>query len=286
MFSSELSTHLAGRYVEIQVYPLSFDEFLEFRNRIEIEEPEEKSFQDYLKFGALPGLHEIRASSEAKYQYLSDIFNSVLLKDVISRYNVRDTELLKRIVLFLMGNIGSLLSAKKISEFLKSQGRKLSTETVYNYLDFLESALIIERVKRFDIKGKKFLETQEKIFPMDVGIRNALLGYRPNDISSLLENAVFLRLRQSGFSVYVGKQGDSEVDFVAIHGDQRVYIQVCHLITTENQQRVFGTLKSIRDNYPKIVLTLSPLVSGNDEGIIVANLVEFLKKPNRYIPFV
>lgn len=181
--------------------------------------------------------------------------------------------------------MGSLFSAKKISEFLKSQGRKLSTETVYNYLDFLESALIIERVKRFDIKGKKFLETQEKIFLMDVGVRNALLGYRPNDISALLENAVFLRLRQSGFSVYVGKQGGSEVDFVAIHGDQRFFLQVCYLITPENQQRGFGPLKSVKDNYPKIVLTLSPLVSGNDEGIIVANLVEFLKKPNRYIPF-
>jgi len=278
LLSSDLSTLLAGRYVEIQVYPLSFDEFLEFRK--EFGESEEVSFREFLRFGSLPGLHEINASSEAKNQYLGDIFNSVLLKDVISRHNVRDTELLNRIVLFLMDNIGSLFSAKKISEFLKSQGRRLSTETVYNYLDFLERAFIIERVKRFDIKGKKFLETQEKIFFTDIGVRNALLGFRPNDISALLENAVFLRLRQSGFRVYVGKQGDSEIDFVAVCEDRRIYIQVCYLITPENQQREFEPLKSIKDNYPKMVLTLSPLVSGNDEGIIVANLMDFLKNPS------
>lgn len=277
LLSGELSTHLAGRYVEIRVYPLSFDEFLEFRNGFG--ESENDSFQEFLRFGSLPGLQEINGSSEAKNQYLGDIFNSVLLKDVISRYNVRDTELLNRIVLFLMDNIGSLLSAKKISEFLKSQGRRLSTETVYNYLDFLESAFVIERVKRFDIKGKRFLETQEKIYLTDIGVRNALLGYRPNDISALLENAVFLRLRQSGFQVYVGKQGDTEVDFVAVCEDRRIYIQVCYMLTPENQQREFAPLKSIKDNHLKMVLTLSPLVSGNDDGIIVANLMDFLKKP-------
>lgn len=196
LLSGELATLLAGRYVEIQMFPLSFDEFLEFRKSSG--EDIHKSFDAFLRFGGLPGLHELQASPRATSQYLSDVFNSVLLKDVVSRNNIRDSELLNRIIQFIFDNVGSTFSAKNISDFLKSQGRKLGVETIYNYLDYLENAFVIERVKRFDLKGRKYLETQEKIYAADVGIRNSVLGYRPSDIAGILENLVYLNLRQKG----------------------------------------------------------------------------------------
>lgn len=229
LLSGELTTLLAGRYVEIQMFPLSFDEFLEFRK--DSGEDIHKSFDAFLRFGGLPGLHELQASPRATAQYLNDVFNSVLLKDVVSRNNIRDTELLNRIIQFIFDNVGSTFSAKNISDFLKSQGRKLGVETTYNYLDYLENAFVIERVKRFDLKGKKYLETQEKIYAADVGIRNSVLGYRPSDIAGILENLLYLNLRQKGFRVSVGKMGTLEVDFVASKDEEVLYVQVCYQLT-------------------------------------------------------
>lgn len=277
LLSGELSTLLAGRYAEIKIYPLSFDEYLEFRK--ETNSSDHEAFEDFLRFGGLPGLHELRANTQATNQYLNDVFNSVLLKDVISRHNIRDTELLDRIIRFIFDNVGSLFSAKNISDFLKSQGRKLSTETIYNYLTYLENAFVIERVKRFDLKGKKILETQEKIYASDVGIRNAVLGYKPTVIAGLLENLVYLNLRQKGFDVSVGKAGTQEIDFVATNEGQRIYIQVCYQLTPENFERELGPLKAIKDNYSKYVLTLSDLMYGDHEGILIKNLREFLAEP-------
>lgn len=277
LLSGELATLLAGRYVEIQMFPLSFDEFLEFRKSSG--EDIHKSFDAFLRFGGLPGLHELQASPRATSQYLSDVFNSVLLKDVVSRNNIRDSELLNRIIQFIFDNVGSTFSAKNISDFLKSQGRKLGVETIYNYLDYLENAFVIERVKRFDLKGRKYLETQEKIYAADVGIRNSVLGYRPTDIAGILENLVYLNLRQKGFSVSVGKSGTSEVDFVASKDEAVLYVQVCYQLTLENLEREVSPLRQIKDNYPKLVLTLSDLMTGDIEGIKIRNLIDFLVEP-------
>lgn len=277
LLSGELATLLAGRYVEIQMFPLSFDEFLEFRKNCE--EDVHKSFDAFLRFGGLPGLHELQASPRATAQYLNDVFDSVLLKDVVSRNNIRDTELLNRIIQFIFDNVGSTFSAKNISDFLKSQGRKLGVETIYNYLDYLENAFVIERVKRFDLKGRKYLETQEKIYAADVGIRNSVLGYRPTDIAGILENLVYLNLRQKGFSVSVGKSGTSEVDFVASKDGAVLYVQVCYQLTPENLEREVSPLRQIKDNYSKLVLTLSDLMTGDIEGIKIRNLIDFLVEP-------
>ena len=259
------------------MFPLSFDEFLEFRQNGG--DDVHKSFDAFLGFGGLPGLHELQASPRATTQYLSDLFNSVLLKDVVSRNNIRDTELLNRIIQFIFDNVGSTFSAKNISDFLKSQGRKLGVETIYNYLDYLENAFVIERVKRFDLKGRKYLETQEKIYAADVGIRNSVLGYRPTDIAGILENLVYLNLRQKGFTVSVGKSGTSEVDFVASKDGAVLYVQVCYQLTPENLERGVSPLRQIKDNYPKLVLTLSDLMAGDVEGIKIRNLVDFLAEP-------
>lgn len=276
LLSGELATHLAGRYIELQVYPLSFEEYLNFRNARSEQRKVPEYFEEFLKLGGMPGLHEIHGRPTAKYQYLSDIFDSVLLKDVISRNNIRDTELLRRIIIFLMDNIGSSFSAQTVSNFLKNQGRRLSTETVYNYLDFLENALIIERARRFDLKGKNYLATQEKIFVTDVGIRNAVLGYKPKDIAGILENVVFLNLRQKGYSVSVGTLGKQEIDFVGEKDGKRQYMQVTYQLTPDNYEREISPLKKITDNYPKILLTMSPDLTGDEEGIQIQYLPDFL----------
>ena len=237
LLSGELATLLAGRYVEIQVYPLDFDEYLAFaaENEDEAKLSKREQFANFLRFGGLPGIHQLKWDEDRVMQYLHDIYNSVLLKDVIARNRIRDTALLESIVLYLMDNIGNTFSAKTISDFLKSQGRKLGTETVYNYLKALESAFLIHKVVRFDIKGKRILETQEKYYLSDLGLRHAVIGYRDNDIAGVLENTVFLELLRRGFSVNIGKQDVAEVDFVANRADDRLYIQVCYILTPETR---------------------------------------------------
>ncbi|MDO4825550.1 MAG: ATP-binding protein, partial [Bacillota bacterium] len=223
LLSGELATLLAGRYVEIRVYPLDFKEYLLFAatNEEESQLPQQEQFANFLRFGGLPGIHQMKWDEDRIMQYLQDIYRSVLLKDVMMRNQIRDTALLERIILYLMDNIGNTFSAKTISAFLKSQGRKLSTETVYNYLDVLESAFLIHKVTRFDIKGKRLLETQEKYYFSDLGLRHAVMGYRDNDIAGILENVVFLELLRRGYSVHIGKQDAAEVDFIADRADER-----------------------------------------------------------------
>ena len=179
-------------------------------------------------------------------QYLHDIYNSVLLKDVIARNKIRDTALLESVIAYLMDNIGNTFSAKTITDFLKNQGRKLSAETVYNYLRALESAFLIHKAVRFDIKGKRILKTQEKYYLSDLGLRHAVIGYRDNDIAGVLENIVYLELLRRGWTVHIGKQDVAEVDFVASRADERLYIQVCYVLTSENTEREFGPLEGIQ----------------------------------------
>lgn len=278
LLSGELATLLAGRYVEIRVYPLDFKEYLDFaaRNEVEAKLTRQEQFSHFVHFGGLPGIHQIKWEESRIMQYLNDIYNSVLLKDVVARHKIRDTELLERIVFYLMDNIGNTFSAKTISDFLKSQGRKLSTETVYNYLKALESAFLIHKAARFDIKGKRILETQEKYYLADIGLRHAVMGYRDNDIAGVLENIVFMELLRRGFSVKIGKQDAAEVDFVADRSDERLYIQVCYILTPENIDREFAPLEAIADNYEKLVLSADTLLRVNRSGIRQQNIMEFL----------
>jgi predicted AAA+ superfamily ATPase len=211
-------------------------------------------------------------------QYLGDIYSSVLLKDVISRNKIRDTALLGGSVQYLIDNIGNTFSTKTISDFLKNQVRRLSIDTVYNYLKALENAFLIHRVSRYDIKGKRIAEMQEKYYLSDLGIRHAVLGYRNNDISGLLENIIFLELFRSGYSVHIGKQGAAEVDFIADRQDERIYIQVAYVLTAENTEREFSPLEAIPDNYPKMVISTDYLASFNRKGIYQKNILTFLRE--------
>lgn len=249
LLSGELATLLAGRYVEIRVYPLDFQEYLDFAaaNPDEAGLSRQEQFADFLRFGGLPGIHQMKWEEGRIMQYLQDIYNSVLLKDVIARNRIRDTALLEGIVLYLMDNIGNPFSAKSISDFLKSQGRKLSTETVYHYLKALENAFLIHKVRRFDIKGRR-----------------------------ILENTVYLELLRRGWNVHIGKQGVAEVDFVAGRTDERLYIQVCYVLTPENMDREFGPLEAIPDNYEKLVLSTDTLLRINRGGIRQKNIMDFL----------
>ena len=278
LLSGELATLLAGRYVEIHVYPLDFKEYLDFarENPEEAKYDKQQNFADFIRYGGLPGVHQMKWEQEPLMQYLTDIYNSVLLKDVIQRYKIRDTALLESIAIYLMDNIGNTFSAKTISDFLKSQGRKLSTETVYNYLKALEDAFLVHKVPRFDIKGKRLLETQEKYYLSDLGLRHAIIGYRDNDISGVLENVVYLELLRRGYSVKIGKQGAAEVDFVADKGDDRLYVQVCYVLTDENTDREFAPLEAIADNSEKVVISTDSLLNFNRGGIRQKNILDFL----------
>ena len=278
LLSGELATLLAGRYVEIRVYPLDFHEFLDFaaQNEDEAKLSRSEQFADFLRFGGLPGIHLMKLDEERLTQYLHDIYNSVLLKDVIARNKIRDTALLESIILYLMDNVGNTFSSKTISDFLKSQGRKLSTETVYNYLKALENAFLIHKAVRFDIKGKRLLETQEKYYLSDLGLRHAVMGYRDNDIAGILENTVYLELLRRGYTVRIGKQGVAEVDFVAERADERIYIQVCYVLTPENTDREFAPLEVIQDNYEKVVISTDTLLRINRGGIKQKNIIDFL----------
>jgi predicted AAA+ superfamily ATPase len=278
LLSGELATLIAGRYVEITIFPLDFQEFLDFtafyKNDLKLTNTEK--FSGFLRYGGLPGIHQMKWEEARINQYLTDIFNSVLLKDVIAKYSIRNTALLERITLYVMDNIGNTFSAKKISDFLKSQGRKLSTETVYNYLSALEEAFFIHRVSRYDLKGKRLLETQEKYYLSDLGFRHAIMGYRSSDIAALLENVVFLELLRRGYSVYIGKLGVAEVDFIANRGDERLYIQVTYILTEDNMNREFAPLEAIADNYRKIVISTDSLIKINRNGIQQVNILDFL----------
>ena len=279
LLSSELATYIAGRYVEIKIYPLSFQEYIDFvsENNKENSLSLDEYFSQYMNFGGLPGIHIFNYNKEEIYQYLVDVYNSILLRDVITRNNIRDIELLERVVLYIMDNIGNIFSAKSISDFLKNQGRKLSVETIYNYLKALENAFIISKVQRYDIKGKNILETQEKYYLSDLGFRHAKLGYQSNNISGYLENIVFLELLRRKYKVNIGKQDNKEIDFVANLRDENLYLQVTYLLASlETIEREFSPLKSIKDNYPKMVLSMDNLPESNIEGIKRKRIIDFL----------
>jgi predicted AAA+ superfamily ATPase len=254
--SGELATYLSGRYIEIKVFGLSYSEYLTFNNL-----PDEvNSFQNYLKFGGLPYLSNLDNEIQIAFEYLTSIYNTILLKDVIARFKIRNVKFLENLVAFLADNIGNIVSSKKISEYLKSQNINISTQIVIDYLGYLEASFLIFKVKRTGIEGKKIFEIGKKYFFEDTGIRNAIVGYNPNDIHKIMENIVYLHLRMAGYSVTVGVDGKKEVDFIAQKSGEKIYIQVAYMLTNQQTiEREFGNLLEIRDNFPKYVVTMDEL---------------------------
>ncbi len=277
MLSSELSTLLSGRYIEFPLYPFTFRDFVKIRKTNAPEEHVRDMFRHFLRYGGLPGIHTLPFSDEIVFPYLNAIYNTVLLKDVVSRNKIRDVEQLERISRFVLSNIGNITSAKKISDYLKSQRTKVAVETVQNYLFYLGQAYMVHQAKRYDLKGKKILEYSEKYYPADIGLRFGVAGYADDDISGVLEAVVYLELLNRGYKVFVGQTGTQEIDFIAEKQDERLYIQVAYLLDKESTiNREFGNLMTIRDNFPKMVLSLDDFGEKTRQGIIRKNIIEFL----------
>lgn len=277
LLSSELSTYLSGRYVEIKVLPLSFKEYLEFTNKEDTKTIEEK-FIEYIKFGGMPGIITLKDEENLYENAVKGIYNTVFMKDVIERNKVVDATLLEKILKFLMSNIGSLISAKKIADFLTSQGTKITHNTVLNYIQMLENAYIIYRVPRYDIKGKEVLKTLEKYYIVDTGIRNIILGFRDADFGHLIENIVYFELIRRGYEVTIGKKDMLEVDFIATNANEKKYYQVTYTMLDQNvKKHEIDVLNSINDNYEKTVITMDKLYSNTSiEGIKIKYLIDFL----------
>lgn len=277
MLSAELSTLLAGRYIEITLYPFSFRDFRDYRLQQVPGETVNISFKQFLRYGGLPGIHALPFSDDVVFPYLNAIYNTVLLKDVITRNKIRDVEQLERITRFVFNNCGNITSAKNIADYLKSQRARISVETVQKYLFFLTQSFMIHKVRRYDLKGKKLLEYSEKYYPADIGLRFGLAGYSESDISGLLESIVFIELLQRGYTVYVGQSGSYEIDFIAEKQEKRIYIQVAYLLGNEKTiEREFGNLERIGDSFPKMVLSMDEFWPQNRNGIIRKNIIEFL----------
>ncbi|MDD3270182.1 MAG: ATP-binding protein [Syntrophomonadaceae bacterium] len=260
LLSGELATYLAGRYVEIKVYPFSYLEFLDICRRKDENVSEQEAFTKYLQLGGMPFLINLDFAEEASFLYLRDIYNSVILKDVIQRNHIRDAELLERIIMYVIANVGHTFSAKSLSDFMKSENRKAAPETVYNYIKACENACLFHRVKRQDLVGKKLLQLQEKIYLTDHGIREAIYGKNSRDIDQVLENIVYMELLRRGYEITVGKMNHKEVDFAAEKRGEKLYVQVTYLLASEQvKEREFSALLAINDNYPKYVVSMDEL---------------------------
>ncbi|HPM45790.1 MAG TPA: ATP-binding protein [bacterium] len=276
MFSSEFATLLTGRYIEIEMFPLSFKEFLQFRG-MEDQSKNEIEFETYLKYGGLPGIHNLKFDDVVVFQYINSIYNTILLKDIVARYDIRDISLLEKITAFVFDNCGSITTAKKIADYLKSQHINAGVGTVSNYINYLKDAYLAYKSGRYDLKGKKHLELYEKYYMSDIGIRHSVLGYKKGDIAGLLENIVYLELLRRGYKVSTGKFDDMEIDFVATRNGEKTYIQVTYLLASkETEEREFKPLEKINDNYPKMVLSMDKIWGDDRNGIVRKNIIDFL----------
>lgn len=282
LLSSELATYLAGRYVEIPVYTLSYKEFLDFREHyFSKEENSENLFLLYLRKGGFPVIHTANYPEDSAYKVVYDIYSSVILRDTVQRYKIRDVELLERVIKYAFDNIGNTFSGKNVADYFKSQQRKVDVNTVYNYLNALEGAFILYRVPRYDIKGKEILKTQEKFYVSDISLIYATMGNRDRMIAGILENMVFLELKRRGYKVYIGKLDSNEIDFVAEKKGNKVYIQVAYKL--ENEQTVnreFGNLLAVDDQYPKYVVTMDEFWKDSIEGVKHLYITDFLLTEN------
>jgi predicted AAA+ superfamily ATPase len=280
LLSGELATYLGGRYVEFVIYPFSFAEFLESYRQITPDATAQEAFSRYLTLGGMPYLGALRYEPEPCRQYLQDVYNSVELKDIVKRSNVRDVDLLERLISYLSVNVGMTFSASSISKYFKSEHRAAATETILNYLKYCTEAYLFYRVPRQDLQGKKLLTVNEKYYLADHGIREAVYGGNLRDINLILENIVFMEALRRGYRVTVGKAGTCEIDFICERQSEKVYIQVSYLLASEETiVREFGVYESIRDNYPKYVVSLDEIDRSRD-GIKHRNLRDFLLAEN------
>ena len=276
LLSGELSTYLAGRYVEFVIYPFSFAEFLELYRPIAPDEPVQKCFQKYLLSGGMPYLANIRYEDASSKLYLHDLFNSVQLKDIVKRNKIRDVDLLERIIAYVIANVGTTFSATSLAKFLKSENRTVAPETILNYIRYCCDAYLFYQVKREDLQGKQILATNEKYYIADHGIREAVYGGNMRDINLILENIVYLELLRRDYKVTVGRIREKEIDFVCDRRGEKLYVQVAYLLASdETVRREFGPYDNIRDNYPKYVVSLDELDMSRN-GIKHRNIRDFL----------
>ena len=273
LMSSEISTYLTGRYISIPVFTLSFREYLEFKK--ESTQSYDKLLEEYIKFGGFPIIALGEYEQQSAYQIVDGIYHTVVSRDIVKRHRINKQDLFDRVVKYVIENMGKTFSASSISNFLKSENRKVSIESIYNYLRWLEQAFIIFPCERYDMQGKSVLKTQEKYYLADVSFRYALFGYNRKMLDGVMENIVYLELRRRGYDVYVGKNNTKEIDFIAIHKDEKIYVQVCVQIP-ENSNREVGNLMEIRDHYPKYVVTLNEMDVVIENGIRIVHLRDFL----------
>ena len=276
LLSGELSSYLGGRYVEFIIYPFSFTEFLELYRQCFPNATAEQAFKKYLISGGMPYLYNLRFEEEPVWQYLTDIFNSVQLKDIVRRQNIRDADLLERIIAYVMANVGTTFSATSLSKYLKNEGRTVAPETIINYIRYCSEAYLFYKVSREDLQGKQILSTNEKYYIADHGIREAVYGGNMRDINLTLENIVYLELLRRGYTVRTGKIGEREIDFICTLKSQKLYVQVTYMLASpETVEREFGAYDLVRDNFPKYVVSLDEIDMSRN-GIRHMNVRDFL----------
>jgi predicted AAA+ superfamily ATPase len=275
LLSSDLASLLSGRYIEFPIYPLSFTEFCEFRTQ---NESMDEKFQLYLRYGGLPGLHAFDFDEVPSFQYLDAIYQSILLKDVVKRHRVRNVSLLDNVTKYLFDNIGNLFNPSNVSKYLKSQRMNNTLPTVQAQVKYICEAFLSHQVRQYDLKGKRYLEINDKYYVSDLGLRHAILGYREADISGMLENIVFLELLRNDYQVSIGRVGTREVDFICDRRGERIYIQVSYIMPDrETVEREFSVLEEIKDNHPKYVISMDPIHIKRESGIKHLNLMTFLE---------
>lgn len=277
MMSSEISTYLTGRYITFHIYTLSFEEYLTFKKSYTTLKDLKQEFSQYVRLGGFPATHLQDYSQDEVYTIVKDIYNSTIFSDIVRRNPVKKIGQLERVVKYTFNNIGNTFSAKSISNYFKSEQRKIDNETVYSYLEKLQKAYILHKCSRYDLQGKNILKTQEKFYLADVSLRYSVLGYTVDSVASSLENIVYLELKRRGYDVYIGKIKDKEIDFVATKQNEKIYVQMTQEIKSEKtQKREYEQLLEIRDNYPKYVVMADDFAGGNYEGIKTMNIVDFL----------
>ena len=275
LLSGELGTYLGGRYIEIPVYTLNFQEFLLFHKL----ENTTENLNKYLKYGGLPYLIHLELTDDTIFEYLKNIGQSILFRDVVSRFEVRNVDFLVRLTKYLANETGNLITARGIGNFLKSQNISISINVILNYLNYLTTAMLISNVHRSDIQGKKVFEIGEKYYFNDVGLRNSISGFSPFALGQIIENVVYLHLKSIGYSILIGKQDTREIDFIGERSGEKIYIQVALRITEkQTMEREFGNLLAIKDNYPKFVITLDEYTGTSYEGILHIPLKQFLSE--------
>lgn len=273
LMAGEISTYLTGRYISIPVYTLSFAEYLEFK-KSDSRSPKEL-LNEYLRLGGFPIVALGSFDERSSYQIVEGIYNSVITNDITKRHNITNFDLFNRCVKYIVENVGKTFSANAIVKFLKSEGRSLSVEAIYNYLSWLEKAFVVYRCQRYDLQGKSVLKTQEKFYLADASLKYCIMGFNPKSIAAMLENVVYFELRRRGYEVYIGKKETKEIDFVAVQRDECIYVQVCRSLPEESDREI-ANLLAIKDHYPKYVVTLDELATGNVNGVKIVHLVDFL----------